>query len=122
VCDLYAEDDQQSIVEGIARIIDFLQEGIAEYTSWCREGTRSHSRWRSARLEPRNPRSDKWLVQLIEERESSRSKLPPSDEMWEPRGNMPCDYDDGLEMSKLVMRAYVYGSEASRADPTRRRG
>jgi hypothetical protein len=36
----------------------------------------------------------------------------------ESRGNMPPDYDCGLEMRKLVMRAYVYGSEAHRADST----
>jgi hypothetical protein len=35
---------------------------------------------------------------------------------------MPSDYDDGLEMSKLVMRAYVYGPEVNRGEAAMRRG
>lgn len=115
---LYAKDDRLSIVKGIAQIITFLQEGIAQYTSWCQEGTMSRSWWRFNRPRPPDHRSGAWLVQLVEERDSPRSRLHFSNERWEPRGNMPNDYDNGLEMSKLVMRAYVYGSEADRVDAT----
>jgi hypothetical protein len=120
--ELYAEEDRLSISEGVAQIIIFLQEGIAQYTSWCREGTRSRIWWPSAKTQPRDHRSGTWLVQLVEERESCRSRLLPSDQAWEPRGNMPNDYDVGLEKSKLVMRAYVYGSKADRPDAAKRHG
>lgn len=55
-----------------------------------------------------------WLKKLVEELQedhhSEESKLHPSNKDWEPQGNMPRAYDWGLERSKLVMRAYVYGS------------
>jgi hypothetical protein len=107
---LYAQPDRVSITEGIARIITFLQGGIAEYTAWSRERPKVRA-WFPAPGQPAHDhRAGRWLSQLVEDRDSPRSRLLPSDEAWEPRGNMPVDYDYGLEKSKLVMRAYVYGS------------
>jgi hypothetical protein len=106
---LYAEGHRRSIMEGIALIVIFLQEGIAEYTSWC---------WAENPPRPLDHGAGNWLEQLVEERESPRSWLQPSDEAWEPSGNMPTDYDKGLEKSKRVMREYVYGSKARRASRT----
>jgi hypothetical protein len=91
------------IMEGIAKIIAFLQEGIAEYHTWSP----------TAEDDSKAP-DDGWLTVLVEQLDprhhSEKSKLPTSHEDWEPKGNMPPDYDAGLFMSKLVMRAYVYGS------------
>jgi hypothetical protein len=91
--------DRTRIMHGIAEIIVFLQRGVAQYNDWSE----------TADDESKAP-DQGWLKELVKERISEASKRCPSKENWEPEGNLPPDYDLGLEKSKLVMRAHVYGS------------
>jgi hypothetical protein len=94
------------IMHGIAEIIKFLQQGISQYNKW------------SETADGGSKAPDQgWLKELVEERISEESKLPPSREDWEPERNMPPDYDLGLAKSKLVMRSYVYGSVPATTKP-----
>jgi hypothetical protein len=99
---LYGADRTQ-IMHGIALIIVFLQKGVFQFDEWS--GTAR--KWANA---PEKGWLKELVEQLHEEHFSEESKLIPSDERWEPKGNMPSAYDAGLAKSKLVMRAYVYGS------------
>jgi len=94
------------IMHGIAQIIVFLQEGISQYNKWSETAVKGSTA-------PNEGWLKRLVEQLQEEHRSEESKLPPSNEDWEPQGNMPRAYDSGLERSKLVMRAYVYGSRVS---------
>jgi hypothetical protein len=87
------------IMHGIAEIIVYLQEGIDQYNDWSKTA-----------VEESKAPAEGWLKELVEKRNSKKSELDPSKEEWEPKGNMPRAYDVGLEKSKFVMRAYVYGS------------
>jgi hypothetical protein len=102
---LYDQEDRISIMEGIARIILFLEEGSTEYLAWCN---------RAAGGTGNKHRTNRWVAELIEVRGSREPELDPSDESWAPPDSMPTKYDEGLSKSKLRMRAYVYG-------PSRRR-
>ena len=102
--------DRTRIVQGIAQIIDFLQQGVSQYNKW-EETARKRSK------APDQGWLKKLVEQLQEERHSKESKLDPSDKRWEPQGKMPRAYDSGLESSKLVMRAYVYGSRVGDDKP-----
>jgi hypothetical protein len=98
------------IMHGIAQIIVFLQKGVDEYHTWSRSAAGvSHAPERG------------WLAELVDQLDekhySEKSKLSTSDEDWQPQGNMPPAYDLGLERSKLVMRAYVYGSRVDADKP-----
>jgi hypothetical protein len=105
-------DHRTKIMHGIAEIIKFLQEGISQYNEW------SKSAGDGAKAPDQG-----WLKELVEERKSEESKLPTSEEDWEPEDNMPRRYDLGLEKSKLVMRGYVYGSaSATNVGQVSRRG
>jgi hypothetical protein len=97
---LYNQDDRSSIMEGIARIIIFLEEGSTEYLAWCNQDEH--------RISNRH-RTNRWVAELIEVRGSHEPELDPSDEDWAPPVSMPTKYDEGLSKSKLRMRAYVYG-------------
>jgi hypothetical protein len=90
---------QRMIMQGIAEIIDYLQKGITQYNAWS-DGDDDKSK----------APDDGWLGGLVNAPEAPGKVRDPSDESWQPEGNMPSDYDVGLEKSKLVMRAYVYGS------------
>jgi hypothetical protein len=98
------------IMHGIAQIIVFLQEGITQYNKWSETAVEG----------PKAP-DQGWLKKLVEqlqkEHHSEESKLHSSEEKWQPQGNMPHAYDSGLERSKLVMRAYVYGSRVGNDKP-----
>lgn len=99
---LYADGDRRSIMEGIALIIEYLQVGISEYVTWCEQaGGQSH--------ETRPQAEDAWVSVLVDQ-DTGRPKRDPGDEDWEPAGQMPKAYDAGLDLSKRVMRACVYGT------------
>lgn len=95
------------IMHGIAQIIVFLQWGVFQYKQWSKTATK----------ESKAP-NDGWLKELVDQLDkkhySEKSRLRTSDKDWQPAGNMPTAYDSGLDRSKLVMRAHVYGS---RVDP-----
>jgi hypothetical protein len=46
---LYKEHDRRSIMEGIAMIIEFLEEGSSEYIQWCNRGPGLRGRPRGIR-------------------------------------------------------------------------
>jgi hypothetical protein len=108
---LYEEEDRRSIIEGIALIIEYLQAGFAQYVVWSNpEGDGGPT------LRP----AGGWIVELVEgDHGVGRPAYRPEHEDWEPIERMPPEYDDGLERSKLIMRAYVYGF--SRTEMTRLR-
>lgn len=100
---LYDDVDRRLIIKGIALIIIYLQEGIDQYVKWS---TPADGR----RPEARPDYEDAWVVKLVADHDSRRRTRQPEAEDWEPKGQMPAAYDKGLEQSKLIMRAYVYGA------------
>jgi hypothetical protein len=100
---LYDDIDRRLIMKGIALIIIYLQKGVAQYVAWC-----TPAGGRIPEVRPHH--EDAWVVELVADHDSGRSASQPGDEDWAPQGHMPTDYDDGLEQSKLIMRAYVYGA------------
>jgi hypothetical protein len=101
---LYDDIDRDWIRRGIAIMIDYLQKGLAEYTAWSTGSAEGRS------TRPDGKRS--WIGELVADYDGCHPQLEPEDPSWEPRGRTPFRYDDGLEQSKLVMRAYVYGAPA----------
>jgi hypothetical protein len=78
-------------------MIDYLQQVLGEYTDWSREGRTTRP-------------GESSLLSLLT-RDYDRhyaSGLPPGDPAWDPGAHMPFEYDDGLEQSKLILRAYAY--------------
>ena len=100
---LYDDVDRRLIIKGIALIIIYLQEGIDQYVNWS---TPADGR----RPEARPDYEDAWVVKLVADHDSRLRTRQPEAEDWEPKGQMPAAYDKGLEQSKLIMRAYVYGA------------
>ena len=101
---LYDEVDRRLIMKGIALILIYLQTGVDEYVDW------SKSKGQLPTTRPSNRGA--WVVELVTNSEmaSTRKTLSTEDVDWEPKGGMPAEYDDGLEQSKLIMRAYVYAA------------
>jgi hypothetical protein len=106
---LYDKVDREWIPRGLAIMIHYLQQVVAEYTTWCDPD--SERRWRKPRSRPQG--SGTWLGHLTADYDTYPRPRPPlHDRAWHPSGNMPFQYDDGLEQSKLLMREYVYGASA----------
>jgi hypothetical protein len=100
---LYDDIDRRLIMKGIALIMTYLQQGIDEYVGWSIPA--------DGRIPEARPDSEgAWVVELVADHDSGRPARQPGDEDWEPKGQMPAAYDEGLEQSKLIMRAYVYGA------------
>lgn len=110
---LYDDIDRPLIMKGIALILIYLQHGVEEYVGWSvpADGQRPKARPAS---------KDAWVVKLVADHDSDRPKREPEDEDWEPKGHMPAAYDKGLEQSKLIMRAYVYGTSRKTRAPQRK--
>jgi hypothetical protein len=100
---LYDDIDRRLIMKGIALIMIYLQQGIDQYVDWSIPADGPIPKVRP-------DREDAWVVELVADHDSGRPVRQPEDEDWEPKGRMPAAYDKGLEQSKLIMRAYVYGA------------
>jgi hypothetical protein len=100
---LYDDIDRRSIMKGIALIIIYLQQGNAEYVG---RSVPAGGRMPEARPDHEGA----WVVKLVADHDSAEPAREPGDPDWEPEGHMPAAYDEGLEQSKLIMRAYVYGA------------
>ena len=90
---LYDNDDRQSITYGIAQLIMYLHRGTSEYV---------------AAPDRRPTANGTWVVELVDALKGT-SVLDPANPQWEPPGDMPAEYDEGLTRSKGLMRAYDYG-------------
>ena len=101
---LYDDIDREWIRRGIAIMIDYLQQGLAEYSAWCASPTDGR---------PGRPEGQGlWVADLTDDYDACHPQFEAEDPDWEPSGRTPFRYDDGLEQSKLIMRAYVYGASA----------
>ena len=92
--------DRNSIMEGISKIIIFLERISIEYIDWCKSPNGLKGK----------PRGSKWVADLIKPRKSPCPARDPSNEDWELTDVMPDDYDKALSKSKGMMRAYAYGT------------
>ena len=110
---LYDDIDRPLIMKGIALILIYLQQGVNEYVGWSVPADGQRPKVRPAS-------EDAWVVNLVADHDSDRPKREPEDEGWEPKGQMPAAYDKGLEQSKLIMRAYVYGTSRKARAPQRK--
>jgi hypothetical protein len=100
---LYDYDDRRMIMEGIARLIIYLNKGVSEYVKWCNTTEPPKT------PETRPDREESWVVVLVADHDGGR-RLDPGDIDWESPGGMPPEYEDGLEQSKGMMRHVVYGA------------
>jgi membrane protein implicated in regulation of membrane protease activity len=103
--DLYEDIDRRLIMKGIDLILIYIQKGVAEYVAW------SHGRGRRPTTGPEG-KGPSWVAELVADHKGPRRDPPrePGDEEWAPEGRMPAEYEDGLDQSKGIMRAYVYGA------------
>jgi hypothetical protein len=100
---LYDDVDRRMIMEGIARLIIYLNKGVSEYVEWCKTVEPPKT------PETRPNRKESWVVVLVADHDGGRT-LEPGDKDWESPGGMPSEYEDGLVQSKGMMRHYVYGA------------
>jgi hypothetical protein len=98
---LYDHGDRRLIVKGIAQLIIYLQKGVSQYVTWCTPAD-------GQTPETRPDKEGSWIVVLVADHDAGRTTDDPGNKDWEPKGHMPADYNEGLEQSKLIMRAYVY--------------
>ena len=85
-------------------MIDYLQQLLAEYTAWCAGSGDDRLR--------RPGGKGSRVASLVADYDAGHRQREPEDPEWEPGGRTPFRYDDGLEQSKLIMRAHVYGTSA----------
>jgi len=118
---LYDYTDRTWIIRGIGEILIYLQEGVTEYSDWSAAGgrrRRTRGRDRAGMPASRPNDENAWVVELVDDYDVvPRRWVGPGDDEWPAPGGMPPEYEVGLEQSKLIMRAYVYGaSRKARAE------